>query len=61
MLLVWKLDRLNRSLKELIDTRDDLGHLGIDFIFYDKKIDTSSPTGKLVFRSLALWLNLSGI
>lgn len=50
VLLVWKLDRLSRSLKDLICTLDELGHLGIDFISYDNKIDTSSPTGKLVFQ-----------
>jgi DNA invertase Pin-like site-specific DNA recombinase len=50
VLLVWKLDRLSRSLKDLIGTLDELGHLGIDFISYDNKIDTSSPTGKLVFQ-----------
>ena len=50
VLLVWKLDRLSRSLKDLIGTLDELGHLEIDFISYDNKIDTSSPTGKLVFQ-----------
>jgi DNA invertase Pin-like site-specific DNA recombinase len=50
VLLVWKLDRLSRSLKDLIGTLDELGHLNIDFISYDNKIDTSSPTGKLVFQ-----------
>lgn len=50
LVLVWKLDRLSRSLKDLIITLDELGHLGIDFISYDNKIDTSSPTGKLVFQ-----------
>ena len=33
LLLVWKLDRLSRSLKDLITTLDELGHLGIDFVF----------------------------
>ena len=50
VLLVWKLDRLSRSLKDLINTLDELGHLGIDFNSYDNKIDTSTPTGKLVFQ-----------
>jgi DNA invertase Pin-like site-specific DNA recombinase len=50
VLLVWKLDRLSRSLKDLITTLDELGHLRVDFISYDNKIDTSSPTGKLVFQ-----------
>jgi DNA invertase Pin-like site-specific DNA recombinase len=34
VLLVWKLDRLDRSLKDLINTLDELGALGIDFISY---------------------------
>jgi DNA invertase Pin-like site-specific DNA recombinase len=50
VLLVWKLDRLSRSLKDLINTLDELGHLAIDFISYDNNLDTSTPTGKLVFQ-----------
>ena len=50
LLLVWKLDRLSRSLKDLITTLDELGHLGVDFISYDNKMDTSTPTGKLVYQ-----------
>jgi DNA invertase Pin-like site-specific DNA recombinase len=50
ILLVWKLDRLSRSLKDLINTLDDLGHLGINFISYDNNLDTTTPTGKLVFQ-----------
>jgi hypothetical protein len=43
VVLVWKLDRLGRSLKDLINTLDELGHLEIDFVSYDNKIDTSTP------------------
>jgi len=50
VLLVWKLDRLSRSLKDLINTLDELGSLGIDFVSYDNKIDTSTPSGKLIFQ-----------
>ncbi len=50
LLLVWKLDRLSRSLKDLIITLDDLGACGIDFVSYDNNLDTSTPTGKLVFQ-----------
>ena len=50
ILLVWKLDRLSRSLKDLINTMDELGHLGVDLISYDNNLDTSTPTGKLVFQ-----------
>jgi len=50
ILLVWKLDRLSRSLKDLINTLDELGHLNIDFISYTNNLDTSTPTGKLIFQ-----------
>lgn len=50
VLIVWKLDRLSRSLKDLITTLETLGCLGIDFISYDNSLDTSTPTGKLVFH-----------
>ncbi len=50
ILLVWKLDRLSRSLKDLINTLDELGHSGINFISYDNNLDTTTPTGKLVFQ-----------
>lgn len=50
ILLFWKLDRLSRSLKDLINTLYELGHLGVDFISYDNNLDTSTPTGKLVFQ-----------
>ncbi len=50
ILLVWKLDRLSRSLKDLINTLDTLGACGVDFISYDNNLDTSTPTGKLVFQ-----------
>jgi DNA invertase Pin-like site-specific DNA recombinase len=48
--LVWKLDRLGRSLKDLVNTLDELGALGIDFVSYENQLDTSTPTGKLVFH-----------
>ena len=50
ILLVWKFDRMSRSIKDLISTLDELRHHGIDFISYENNIDTSSPTGKLLFH-----------
>ncbi len=50
VLLAWKLDRSSRSLKDLISTLDELGSLGIDFVSYANNLDTSRPTGKLVFQ-----------
>ncbi len=54
LLLVWKLDRLSRSLQDLINTLAELGSLRIDFVsFNDSGLDTSGPTGKLLFHVLA--------
>ena len=50
ILLVYKLDRLSRSLKDLIATLDDLHSLGIDIISYDNGLDTTTPTGRLIFN-----------
>lgn len=51
-LVVWKLDRLARSLKQLIDTAEDLKGRGIGLVSVTDSIDTSSPGGMLVFHML---------
>ena len=51
-LVVWKLDRLARSLKQLIQTAEDLKGRGIGFVSLTDAIDTSSPGGMLVFHML---------
>ena len=49
-LVVWKLDRLARSLKHLIETVEDLGERGIGFRSLTESIDTTGAGGKLVFH-----------
>ncbi len=44
-LVVWKLDRLARSLKQLIQTAEDLKGRGIGLVSLTDAIDTSSPEG----------------
>lgn len=54
VLLVWSLDRLSRSLRDLVTTLDELSHYGVDFIsFNDRGIDTTTPSGKLMFHIIA--------
>src|SRR5690348_12546200 len=42
-LVVWKLDRVGRSLKDLIDLINKLRERGIDFISLSESIDTTTP------------------
>jgi DNA invertase Pin-like site-specific DNA recombinase len=48
--IVWKLDRLGRSLKDLIETLNFLDNRGVDFISLTEHIDTTTPGGKLIFH-----------
>ncbi len=49
-LVVWKLDRLARSLRQLIQTVDDLKRRGIGFRSLTEAIDTTTPSGELFFH-----------
>ncbi len=49
-LVVWRLDRLGRSLKQLIETNTQLQEQGIGFKSLQENIDTTSPGGKLIFH-----------
>lgn len=49
-LVVWRLDRLGRSLKHLIEFVDELQKEGIGFKSLQESIDTTTPGGKLVFH-----------
>jgi DNA invertase Pin-like site-specific DNA recombinase len=48
--VVWKLDRLGRSLKDLIETLNLLKNRGVDFVSLTESIDTTTPGGKLIFH-----------
>ena len=48
--VVWRLDRLGRSLKHLIETVTNLQTHGIAFLSVTENIDTSTATGQLVFH-----------
>ena len=49
-LVVWRLDRLGRSLKDLIEWLNYLDTEGVALKSLQESIDTSTPTGKLVFH-----------
>jgi DNA invertase Pin-like site-specific DNA recombinase len=52
-LVVWKLDRLGRSLRHLVDTVTGLAERGIGFQSLQEQVDTTTPGGKLVFHVFA--------
>ena len=47
--VVWKFDRFGRSLKHLLDSLEEFGALEIDFISLTEGVDTTTPTGQLLF------------
>lgn len=49
-LVVWKLDRLARSMKQLIETVDQLEDRQIGFRSLTEQIDTTTPGGRLIFH-----------
>jgi len=50
VLVVWKLDRLGRSLPHLIETVNTLGRRGVGFKSLTEGVDTSTSNGRLVFH-----------
>jgi len=52
-LVVWKLDRLGRSVKNLISLIADLNSKGIHFKSITDSIDTSTPSGRFFFHIMA--------
>ena len=53
VLVVWRLDRLARSLRHLIDLSEDLKRRGIALRSLTESIDTGSPSGTFMFHVLA--------
>jgi len=52
-LVVWRLDRLGRSLRHLVDTVSALADRSVGFRSLQESIDTTTPGGKLVFHLFA--------
>jgi DNA invertase Pin-like site-specific DNA recombinase len=52
-LVVWKLDRLGRSLNHLVSTVNNLRNRKVEFVSLNENIDTSTSTGRLFFHIMA--------
>jgi DNA invertase Pin-like site-specific DNA recombinase len=53
VVICWKFDRFARSTSHLLRALETFRALGIDFVSVTEQIDTSTPTGKMVFTILA--------
>ena len=54
VILVWKLDRFSRSLKELVNTLDYLKEHNAEFVSYSQpELDTRTSSGKLLFTIIS--------
>lgn len=51
--VVWKLDRLGRSVKDLVKFVEDLERQKVNFISITDSIDTSTPSGRFFFHMMA--------
>jgi DNA invertase Pin-like site-specific DNA recombinase len=49
---VWKFDRFARSVSHLLHALENFKALGIEFVSLSEQVDTSTPTGKMVFTVL---------
>jgi len=57
-LIVWKLDRLGRSLRDLIAMLDDLKAQGVKFRSLTEAIDTETPTGRAMWQMIGVLAEL---
>ena len=57
-LIVWKLDRLGRSLRDLITMLDDLKHRGVKFRSLTEAIDTDTLTGRAIWQMIGVLAEL---
>ncbi|KVN38537.1 DNA resolvase [Burkholderia pyrrocinia] len=52
-LVVWRLDRLGRSISHLTQIITQLGETGVEFVSLTECIDTGSPVGRFTFHMIA--------
>lgn len=50
--LCWKFDRFARSVSHLLRALETFRAIGIEFVSFSEQLDTSTPTGKMVFTVL---------
>ena len=49
LVMVWSIDRLGRSLQNLVEILNELQSLKVDLMFLQQGMDTSTPSGRMIF------------
>lgn len=52
VIIVWRFDRFARSVSHLLRALETFDSLGIEFVSLSEQVDTSTPTGKMIFTVL---------
>src|ERR1700751_2052682 len=55
VVMAWNVDRLGRSLKDLVAFLSELHALGIDLFLHQQGLDTTTPVGKAMFQMLGVF------
>jgi DNA invertase Pin-like site-specific DNA recombinase len=55
MVMTWSVDRLGRSLQDLVGFLSELHALGIDLLLHQQGLDTTTPAGKAMFQMMGVF------
>jgi DNA invertase Pin-like site-specific DNA recombinase len=55
MILVWSVDRLGRSLQDLISFLNEINSVGCNLYIHNSQLDSSTPSGKMLFSLLGVF------
>lgn len=55
IVMAWSVDRLGRSLKDLVGFLQELQAAGVELFLYQQAVDTTTPTGRAMFQLLGVF------
>jgi len=55
LVAAWSVDRLGRSLKDLVSFLEDLHSAGVDLFLHQQALDTTTPSGKAMFQMMSVF------
>ena len=55
MIAAWSVDRLGRSLQDLVAFLGELKAAGVDLFLHQQALDTSTPSGRALFQMLGVF------